>query len=488
MRIIIYTAILGVLSIIFPVYSSAQLFMLEDGDYLAPLANTSGRGIVLDDECNVYITGFTRAVGFPCRSAYQTRLSGDMDAFVVKLSSSGSRIIYATYLGGSGSDDGYDIAVNKARDVFITGETTSSDFPTINAYQAVRAGQRDAFISKIDSSGSLLIYSGYLGGGQDDTASSLALDLTGSIYIGGETLSGDFPTENAYQASKTGWEQDVFVCKMTSSGSSMVFSTFLGGNKVDSGGKIALDQADHIYVVGTTRSDDFPTRNCYSPSRTGEYDAFVVKFSSSGSNLMYSTYLGGAGSDFGNDIAVDRSASAHIVGFTLERGFPEKNPLFSRHDEDGAAFISKLASSGSILLFSSCWGTEGGDAAMAVALDHSGCAYVAGITGSYNFPLRNPYQSSKRGRMEVFVAKLNSSNSDVIYSTYLGGLDYERPSGLVVDSSGCAYLTGCTYSCDFPVRDAFRSSLAGGADAFITGFTSSGSGLLFSSYLGDVKK
>ncbi len=354
----------------------------------------------------------------------------------------------------------------------------------INAYQAVRAGQQDAFIARIDSSGSLLIYSSYLGGGQDDTAASLALDLTGSIYIGGETLSDNFPTKNAYQASKTGWEQDVFVCKMTSSGSGLIFSTFLGGDKVDSGGKIALDQDDYIYVAGTTRSDDFPTRNCYSPSRTGEYDAFVVKFSSSGSSLLYATYLGGAGSDFGNDIAVDRSASAHIVGFTLERGFPEKNPLFERHDEDGAAFIAKLASSGSSLIFSSCWGTEGGDEAIAVALDHSGCAYVAGITGSYNFPLRNPFQSSKGGRVEVFVAKLSSSNSAVIYSTYLGGLDYEKPAGLVIDLSGRAYLTGCTYSCDFPVRDAFQSSLTGGAAAFITGVTSSGSGLIFSTYLG----
>ncbi|MDP8213552.1 MAG: SBBP repeat-containing protein, partial [Candidatus Euphemobacter frigidus] len=268
------------------------------------------------------------------------------------------------------------------------------------------------------------------------------------------------------------------------SGSGLVYSTYLGGSGVDFGGKIALDRDNHIYIAGTTWSENFPTRNCYSPSKTGKYDAFIGKFSFSGSDLIYSTYLGGGGFDFGNDIAVNKAGTAYITGFTLGEGFPELKPLYKRRDEDGTVFLTRLSSSGSSILFSTCWGTPGGEEGMVVALDSAGCVYVSGITGSPDFPLRNPFQPKKSGRQDIFMVKMTSLGSDIIYSTYLGGLDYERPFGLTVNSAGRANLAGCTYSYNFPVKSAYQPTMAGGSAGFVTGFSSSGSNLLFSTYLG----
>ncbi len=464
--------------------ADGQLFSLSTADYLSLSANTSCQGIALDDSGCIYVAGFTRSADFPCRDAFQDRWLGGINAFVAKFSSSGSRLIYSTFLGGSDTDKAHGIAIDPSRCAVVAGMTNSSDYPCRNAYQSSCAGELDAFITKLDSSGNALIYSSYLGGSLDDAAFDLDLDSLGMVYLSGETISSDFPTRDAYQVSRGGWEQDVFITKFTSSGSGLVYSTYLGGDGVDFGGKITLDLGDHIYIAGTTWSENFPTWNCYSPSRAGKYDAFIGKLSSSGSALLYSTYLGGGGFDFGNDVAVDKTGTAYITGFTLGEGFPELNPLYERRDEDGTAFLTRLSPSGSALLFSTCWGTPGGEEGMVVSLDPMGCIYLSGITGSVDFPLRNPFQSQKSGRMDIFIVKISPSGSDIIYSTYLGGLDYEKPFGLAINSAGSAYLAGCSYSCNFPVKSAYQPTMAGDADAFVTGVSSSGSSLIFSTYLG----
>ena len=382
--------------------ANGQLFSLSTADYLSHSANTSCQGIALDDFNCIYLTGFTSSAEFPCRGAFQFRRLGEVDAFVVKLSSSGSVLLYSTYLGGSYIEKAYEIAVDSSRCAVVAGMTNSSDYPCRNAYQSSRAGKLDAFITKLDSLGSALIYSSYLGGSLDDAAFDLALDSIGMVYLSGETISADFPTRDAYQASKASWEQDVFITKITSSGSGLVYSTYLGGNGVDFGGKINLDQDNHIYITGTTWSENFPTRNCYSPSKAGKYDAFVGRLSFSGSDLIYSTYIGGGGFDFGNDIVVDKTGSSYITGFTFGEGFPEFKPLYKRRDEEGTAFLTRLSPSGSSILFSTCWGTPGGEEGMVVALDSIGCIYLSGITGSPNFPLRDPFQSEKSGKMDIF--------------------------------------------------------------------------------------
>lgn len=466
----------------FSVFS--QIFSLDIDDYLSQLTDNSCRGIVLDSNDCIYVTGYTRSAEFPCRNAFQPRKEGREDAFVAKFSSSGSRLLYSTYLGGSNREKAESIAVDHFQCAVIAGMTDSSNFPCLNAYQSKPAGKLDAFIAKLDSSGSALIYSTYLGGSRDDAAFDIALDSAGNAYLGGETISADFPTNSAYQSSIGSREQDIFLTKLTSTGSGIIYSTYLGGKGIDFGGHLAPGPDNSLFVTGTTWSDDFPTRNCYSPARAGKYDAFVGKLSSSGSTLLYSTYLGGEGVDFGNDITVDQSGAAFIAGFTVGSGFPSLNPLWKRNDEGGDAFIFILSPTGSSLLLSACFGTEGIETGLGVVLDSNANVYLTGTSNTALFPLRNPFQAEWGGDEDLFLIKLSPGGSTVIYSSYLGGDEYERPYGIAVSSSDNVLIAGCTYSYNFPLKSPFQAIMSGWTDGFISEISSSGSSIIFSTFLG----
>lgn len=483
-RISVSFAVAMIFSTFWAQSGHTQLFSLNTADYYVHSAENSCRGIALDVSGVVYVAGFTRSQAFPCRNAYQPSFSGRVDAFVAGLSSSGSALLYATYLGGSGEDKAYGISVDSQGRAVVSGVTSSRDFPCRGAYQAEPGGKLDAFVAKVSSSGSELIFATYLGGKKDDAALDLALGPSGSVYVSGETFSADFPTRDPYQASRAGWEQDIFLTRLTSTGSGVIFSTYLGGTEVDFGGSLDLDSGGSTYVAGSTWSEDFPTLGAYSVKKSGKYDAFVSKFKSSGSSLSYSTYLGGEGIDFAHDLAVDREGGAWVTGFTLGEGFPELAPLYRREDEDGTAFLTRLSSSGSFLSFSTCWGTPGGERGLAIGLDRSGGVYITGQTGSPNFPLRNPFQSRMGGEGDVFIAKLSPATSAIVYSTYLGGNEIDLPHGIAVSSSGNAYVAGFTRSFDFPLRCPLHRIKPGGSDGFITGFSSSGSSFIFSTYLG----
>ncbi len=462
----------------------SQIFSLDIDDYLSQLADNSCRGIVLDSNDCIYVTGYTRSAEFPCRNAFQPRKEGREDAFVAKFSSSGSTLLYSTYLGGSKREKAESIAVDHFQCAVVAGMTDSSNFPCLNAYQSNPAGKLDAFIAKLDSSGSALIYSTYLGGSRDDAAFDIALDSAGNACLGGETISADFPTYNAYQPSIGSQEQDIFLTKLTSSGSGIIYSTYLGGKGIDFGGHLAPGSDNSIFLTGTTWSDDFPTRNSYSSSRAGKYDAFAVKFSSAGSTLLYSTYLGGEGVDFGNDITVDQSGAACVAGFTVGSGFPSLNPLWKRNDEEGDAFIFILSPTGSSLLLSACFGTDGIETGLGIVLDSNENIYLTGTSNSALFPLKNPFQAGWGGDEDLFVIKLSPGGRKIINSSYLGGDEYERPYGIVVNSSDDVLIAGCTYSYNFPLKLPVQASMSGLTAGFISKISSSGSSIIFSTFLG----
>ncbi len=483
MKALFIFIIVGLISLL-PFSGFSQLVSLEIDDYLSQSADNSCRGLALDAVNCVYVTGYTRSARFPRRNAFQSRKEGTEDAFVAKFSSSGSTLLYSTYLGGGNGEKGECIAVDHFNCAVIAGMTDSSDFPCLNAYQSSPAGKLDAFIAKLDSSGSALIYSTYLGGRGDDAAFDIALDSAGNSYLGGETASGDFPTVNAYQSSLGGLEQDIFLTQLNSSGSGIIYSTYLGGKQIDFGGHLARDRESHIYITGTTWSDDFPTLNSYSPSRGGKYDAFAAKFSTSGSTILYSTYLGGEGFDFGNDIAVDQSGAAYIAGFTVGIGFPNLNPLWERNDEEGDAFIFILSPTGSSLRLSSCFGAEGIENAYGVILDSEENVYLTGTSNSALFPLRNPFQAGWGGDEDLFIIKLTPEGRNIIYSSYLGGDEYERPYGIAVNSSGDVFISGCTYSYNYPLKFPLQAAMTGLSAGFISEISDSGSSLIFSTFLG----
>jgi len=374
--------------------------------YLGGNDRDQGNGIAVDDSGAAYVTGYTYSTDFPTVNPYQTD-QDTSDVFVVKLSSAGNSLIYSTYLGGSGNDYGWGgIAVDSSGAAYVTGYTESTDFPTENPYQTDQP-YSDAFVTKLSSAGNNLIYSTYLGGNSMDGGSDIAVDAFGSAYVTGETYSTDFPTENPYQIDPG--LQDVFVTKLSSSGSSLVYSTYLGGNGSDFGHGIAVDASGAAYVTGYTWSTDFPTENPYQETfQGGEDDVFVTRLNSFGDSLVYSTYLGGSGGDQGCGIAVDNTGCAYVMGRTWSTDFPTENP-YQTDQGGYDAFVTKLSSSGNNLIYSTYLGGSSGDRGYGIAVDNSSCAYVTGYTLSTDFPTLHSYQTTLQGYIDAFVTKLYES-------------------------------------------------------------------------------
>jgi len=441
---------------------------LSYSTYLGGSGGEVGYGIAVDGLGNAYVTGYTSSSNFPTQAPYQGTYAGGWDAFITKLSPSGNTLSYSTYLGGSGYDFGYGIAVDGSGNAYVTGRTESTDFPMQNPYQGTNAGTSDAFITKLSPSGSALSYSTYLGGAEVDYAYGITVDGSGNVYVTGDSESTDFPTQNPYQGTNAG-TYDAFITKLSSSGSTLSYSTYLGGSSYEYGCGIAVDGSGNAYVTGGTSSSNFPTENPYQGTNAGTSDAFITKLSSSGSALFYSTYLGGNTDDRGNGIAVDGSGNAYVTGTTVSINFPTQNPYQGTNAGGGYdAFITKLSSSGSALSYSTYLGGSGYDFGNGIAVDGSGNAYVTGRTKSTDFPTENPYQGAFAGGTDdAFITKLSSSGSTLSYSTYLGGSSYEYGCGIAVDGSGNAYVTGGTDSSNFPMQNPYQGTNAGSRDAFV---------------------
>ena len=379
-------------------------------------------------------------------------------------------LVYSTYLGGSGPDAGIGIAVDASGKAYVTGETSSLDFPTMNASQPASAGGGDAFVSKLNAAGSALVYSTYLGGSGSDAGTGIAVDGLGNAYVTGQTRSTTFPTTSgAFQTSFGGGFSNAFVSKLNAGGSALAYSTYLGGSRFDLGSGIAVDASGNAYVTGQAGSTNFPiTSGAFQTSLRGSGDAFVSKLSAAGSALVYSTFLGGSGFDLGLGVAVDASGNAYVTGETLSSDFPTTSGALQTSFGGGYsdAFVSKLNAAGSALVYSSYLGGRGGDQGSGIVVDASGDAYVTGLTDSADFPTVDPLQPRYGGGGNVFVTKLNAAGSALVYSTYLGGRGGDLGSGIAVDASGNTYLTGSTGSPDFPTVNPFQPAKAGAVFAF----------------------
>ena len=441
--------------------------------YLGGTDWDNGYGVAVDTDGNAYITGYTNSTDFPIQNPFQGSNAAYYDVFVTKLNASGSSLLYSTYLGGSNSEYGLGIAIDTDGNAYITGYTPSIDFPTENPIQMYNAGNNDVFVTKLDASGTSLVYSTYLGGIQSDQGRGIAVDTNGNAYITGSTLSSYFPTQNPFQGNKAGsW--DAFVTKIDASGSSLAYSTYLGGTGLDDGYSIAVDTAGNAYVTGYTESDPFPTQNSFQGNNAGGGDAFVTKIDASGSSLAYSTHLGGSNEDRGRGIAVDTAGNAYITGYTDSPfSFPTQNPIQGNNAGGRDAFVTKLNASGASLVYSTYLGGSSSDAGYAVAVDNTGKAYVTGYTYSDSFPTQNPIQAAIAGvgTGDAFVTKLDAFGTSLLYSTYLGGSSNEIGYGVAVNTyklSSNAYITGKTYSDDFPTQNPIQVDNAGDEDAFVT--------------------
>ena len=415
----------------------------------------SAKGIELDALGNAYITGETRSTDFPATpGAYKTTLGGSRDAFVAKVNPSGSALIYATYVGGGGIDEGFGIAVDGAGNAYITGGTQSGDFPTtLGAFQTTIGG-RDAFVTKVNANGTALIYSTYLGGnlgvgGGSDDGQGIAVDASGNAYVTGQAVSTNFPTTpGAFQTTFGGFA-DAYVTKVNDAGTGLVYSTYLGGSASEEGFGIAVDASGKAYVTGETVSTNFPTTPG-APQTTfggGTGDAFVTKLNDTGTGVVYSTYLGGDGSDNGRDIAVDASGNASITGKTFSTNFPTTpDALQTTSGGSVDAIVTKLNTAGDALMYSSYFGGSSQDEGFAIAVDGAGNAYVAGLTKSINLPTANPLQAAYGGGFnDAFVAKIGTASTpSTIFEDFESTPAGSLPSGWSAFAGNPAVESGTT--------------------------------------------
>jgi len=457
------------LSAAFPI--RAQHLALDFSTYLGGPGNDRGTALSVGPGGDIFLAGTTDSADFPTRDPFQPSLTGSQDAFVSRLSSSGSGFIYSTYLGGGLADQAHAIAADSNGIATVSGQTVSNDFPTVNSYQASRAGYTDVFLSRLSSTGSALVYSTYLGGTSHDYATELALDADGGTGVTGYTQSGDFPVPNAYQSSNRGGTYDAFISRLSSAGSSLVYSTYLGGSGIDWGQGIVCDSENRAWVVGYTASGDFPTRDPYQASfGGGDSDIFVGCLSSTGSLLIYSTYLGGGGKEDGYGLCRDSLGAVYVIGSSGSDDFPTRNPYqAARVGYTGKTdvVISAFDPSGSSLLYSTYFGGSEGDSGFGIALDPEGRICVTGVTYSTDFPVRVPYQGGMAGSTDVIVSRFSSSGSALDYSTYLGGSGEDTGWAIGLDAAGNACVTGRTSSGDFPVSNAYQSTHGGSEDAFL---------------------
>jgi hypothetical protein len=516
--------------------------------YLGGSKINFGTRVAVDASGSIYVTGITNSgdfpttsgvfdsmlhSGVPCSSAFHGEVTFSCpDAFVTKLNPAGTGLVYSTYLGGSQADGATGISVDGTGNAYVTGTTGSVDFPTTpGAFQTVAGiGRAHAFATKLNTTGSALIYSTYLAGSRDDVSTISALDSSGNLYVAGLTTSPNFPTTpGAFQTTLApgsctvaAWNVDAcadgFIAKLNAQGSALVYSSYLGGSNEDAVFGLAVDSAGSAYATGATLSTDFPIANAlqssFGATNCGTapggnpatcFHAFVTKVNPEGTGLSYSTYLSGNGYDAGFGIAVDASGAAYVTGATNSSQFPTTsaaaqstfgggscgNPLNPFNCAD--AFVAKLAPTGSSLEYSTYLGGTNFDFGMSIAVDSAGNAHVVGGTNSLDFPIDLTSPGFKGGTCNTigggevfpgvddlsfnidcpnaFLTILGPTGSTRLFSTYLGGGAGDVALGVAVDASGSTYVAGSTLSANFPTVNALQPSLTGYADAFVSKFT-----------------
>ena len=451
---------------------------LSYATYLGGKYTDRGNGVAVDSAGNSYITGTTVSPDFPMKNRAEGQ-HADYDAFVTKLNSTGSGLVYSTYLGGSGHDEGVAVGVDANGFAYVVGSTASTNFPvTSSAFQKVNHGGSDAFVTKLNQAGNAFVYSTYLGGTNDDQPKAITLDSSHRVYVTGYTGSVDFPLHNAFQSAlKTPGNPTGFVTRLSADGSSLSYSTYLGGSNFDWGFGIAVDSSSQAFVCGFTGSSDFPTTaGAFNTTYQGENppddepgaEGFVAKFSATGTSLIYSTFTGGHDA---LGVTVDSQDRAYVVGNSFNGTVTTTTGAFQTKKPSGFAtqspFAMRLNAAGSALSYSTYLGGSNFDGGVSIAVDSSFHAYVFGSAESTNFPVKNTIQTT--GTM--FLSKLWATGGGLIWSTYLGSPGPSAPDSpamVRLDGSGNPYLTGTTTSSAFPATaGAFDRTLGGMADAFV---------------------
>ncbi|HKJ40098.1 MAG TPA: SBBP repeat-containing protein [Anaerolineales bacterium] len=480
----------GEISFVFPGGYDTSLPLIIDptltySTYLGDIGTDVGTAITTDSSGNVYITGYSYCWNFPTVDPITGETDGSAEAIISKISADGSTLLYSTCVGGAGDDFGKSIDLDSQGRIVVAGETDSTDFPIVSGIATYGGNTgicssgapcQDTFILALNSDGSAIRYSTYLGGDGREEVGGVAVDGDDNVIVVGSTTSTDYPTQNAYDASFGGGScsssnpcYDVTVTKVDpdlSGTSAILYSTYLGSNKHDKGYGLVLDSNGLIYLAGKSDANGYPTRNALQSSRSGSLDIIITQIDPTqvgDASLIYSTYLGSTGAESGYAIARDVDGNLYITGRTSSSKFPLRDPLqYESHPGTCdtncyEAFVTKVDITTNTILYSTYLGGSENDEGFGIVVDSSGRAYVTGFTHSSNFPTHEAIQPTKGGDgcndipcMDAFLSVIEPDGQSFAYSTFLGGDQDDEAKGITLDSANNVYLVGETYSTNYP--------------------------------------
>jgi len=503
----------GEISFVFPQGYDVSLPLTIDpvltyGTYLGGNGSDRGKAITTDSDGNAYVTGYSSCgSSFPLVNPIQQGGAGAHDVIISKISADGHTLLFSTCIGGAGDETGFGIGVDAQGQIAVAGETKSTDFPIVGGIATyggdaglctVDAPCQDNFLLSLNAAGTAIRFSTYLGGDGREEFGGLAIDSTGKIVVVGSTTSTNFPAVNAYDNSyATGgtcsstspcWDATFTRIDPSLTGTNAIlYSTYLGGITRDKAFGVTLDDSGKAYIIGSSDSDSYPTRNALQAIRNGSYDVVITEIDpslSGDASFLYATYLGTSSSDSGYAIARDSSGSLYLTGRTSSARFPLRDPLqYQSHASTNCAgsscyeaFVTKLNIATNTIVYSTYLGGSADEEAYGIAVDSYGRAYVTGFTESTDFPTASPLQSTKGTDgcgappcADAFLSVIEPNGQTFAYSTYLGGSGEDIASGLTLDTVGNVYVVGQTYSTDFVTTpNAYDlSNTNNNADAFI---------------------
>ena len=429
-----------------------------------------GIDLKVDAAGTTFVTGYTSSMDFFNTNLSPTAPGGNLDAFVMKVDSTGTRVLSAMYFGGSSDDEGHRIALDNSGFVYVTGYTISLNFPIVNGFQTKLGGNKDGYIMKIDNAVSQILFSSYIGGSQDELPFGLSVDASNNVYIAGETNSTNFPVVSPILGTFGGGRADAFVTKLSPDGKRL-YSTYLGGIGNDRAYDVTSDSDGNAYVVGFTTAALPNIVHAVYGFPSDPEQAFVTKLSPDGGTLLLFAYIGGSAIDEAVRVVLDFEQNIIVSGYSKSSNFPVVNAIQPNNAGDFDIFLIKLLPDFSDIVFSTYIGSDGSESAPGLTVDSAGNIYLAGYTSSFQFPVVNginvgTFGGNLHGDRDAYVMKLDRSGR-ILFSTYVGGRSSDGAVGIAVDAAANIYATGFTFSDDFPVENAFQPESAGASDGFL---------------------
>lgn len=445
-----------------PVLSYSTYF----GDYSVDYALS----IDLDSQGNMLITGFTH-LPFPTFNAIDSTWNGDWDVFITKISSSGQELIFSTFLGGRFSEWGYAAKIDNFDNIYIAGYTGSEDFPSQGGFDTTQnIGTDDGFLVKFTPECDSIIYSTFVGGSGLDWIYGLDVDNDGYAYVCGVTNSPDLDFLTAYNREIVG-SFDAFLVKVSPGGDTASFGTFLGSSSGDAAFDVCVDESGNAFITGSAGADDFPISNPAHQALNGSSaDVFVAQFSTNDSSLVYSLVMGGISDDEAFDIDIDAFGNAYITG-RAGGGFPMINAYDSTYNFGVDLFFAKIEAETGNPIFTSYLGGRFEEYGYCIAVDEENRIWLSGSTWSDNFPTYSAYDDTHNGRADIYLACLSPSGSQLLFSTYLGGSDWDDGLAMILDTMRNVYITGRSQSPDFPTINPIQAEYGATNDVIIAKFS-----------------